>query len=463
MTLLYLSDGIELYYGRFVFWWKLPSRPSSEFFVAKFLSGDVLPSGIDHTSSNSSPSISPSKSLKSPANQAGGRHDQYRLLILLHGLCISARFLFVVSWCIIKRISSIFLPLSQRNRDRSHTTSHVGEKLGRNNDFCLRLKQHCPTKVFLPALFALSLSFWILGTLSTIVINSNVNNVFGVSDSVSDDKEYQKTSSFYFRWILGPHSPLKFMVKMSCALGMIIASVINGFGCASMPHAHLVGKYLKPTSSAVLAKVEEDYFYAVKVLEEKTVVLSGLMRMSMNGTVESNQVRQLRQEINFMENLVGDMSDDIEEMKHSQELALKARTKFGRISWILGMVFSIILVIRVALAASSILVTPRVSDSSSMPRQHRDPITTILMWLTGHHVMSLPIECRSSFSTAVGKLDFRFNSALLNTVFCTSTCTSALVLGFLFGIKRNNSERYNIELTFSPMYSFLGDNATHTA
>ncbi|KAL3787536.1 hypothetical protein HJC23_013745 [Cyclotella cryptica] len=329
---------------------------------------------------------------------------------------------------------------------------------------------------------------------------------------------------------------------MSCALGMIIASVINGFGCASMPHAHLVGKYLKPTSSAVLAKVEEDYFYAVKVLEEKTVVLSGLMRMSMNGTVESNQVRQLRQEINFMENLVGDMSDDIEEMKHSQELALKARTKFGRISWILGMVFSIILVIRVALAASSILVTPRVSDSSSMPRQHRDPITTILMWLTGHHVvsdeqyelylqgtslmlaafltlsqvraffrcmsalgrklsllfcismdenqksigdislllssfvmgcyflscvvvikMSLPIECRSSFSTAVGKLDFRFNSALLNTVFCTSTCTSALVLGFLFGIKRNNSERYNIELTFSPMYSFLGDNATHTA
>ncbi|KAL7515842.1 hypothetical protein ACHAWX_000915 [Stephanocyclus meneghinianus] len=181
------------------------------------------------------------------------------------------------------------------------------------------------------------------------------------------------------------------MVKMSCALGMIIASALNGFGCASMPHANLVGIYLKPTSSAVLAKVEEDYFYAVKVLEEKTFILSSLSWLSLNETAENNKVRQLRDEINFMENLVGDMSDDIEEMKHSQELALKARTPVGRISWILGMVFSVILVIRVALAASTVWGAKQISNTPSMHRQRGDPITIILLWLTGHHVKIEPI------------------------------------------------------------------------
>ena len=78
------------------------------------------------------------------------------------------------------------------------------------------------------------------------------------------------------------------------------------------------------------------------------------------------------------------MSDDIDEMKHAQKLALKARTTLGRILWVFGIVFSIILVVRVILAASSIL---RVPNESISPRR-RDPITMIILWLTGHHIVS---------------------------------------------------------------------------
>lgn len=512
------------------------------FLTAKFLFDDVGSSGIDHTSSNSSLSSPPSQSLKPPTNQTGERTNQHRVLILLHGLCIIIRFLFFVSWFIIKRITSIFLSFSQCKKNRNRTSSNIGEKLARCIDFCQRLKPYCSAKAFLPALFGFILSFLMLRTLSTLVINSNVNDFFDGSHLVSDNKEYQRSSSSRFCWTFGPHSPLKLMVKMSCALGMIIASALNGFGCASMPHANLVGIYLKPTSSAVLAKVEEDHFYAVKVLEEKTFILSSLSWLSLNETAENNKVRQLRDEINFMENLVGDMSDDIEEMKHSQELALKARTPVGRISWILGMVFSVILVIRVALAASTVWGAKQISNTPSMHRQRGDPITIILLWLTGHHVvsdeqydlylqatslmlaafltlsqvraffrcigalyrklsllfsisidqnqksigdvslllstfvmgcyflscvvvmkMSLPIECRSSFSAAIGKLDFGFNSTVLNMVFFTSACTSATILGFLFGIKRNNSERYSVESTFGPICSFSKDAAIYAA
>ena len=37
------------------------------------------------------------------------------------------------------------------------------------------------------------------------------------------------------------------VAKRANAFGMIVASLLNGFGCASLPHAHLAGMFLKPT------------------------------------------------------------------------------------------------------------------------------------------------------------------------------------------------------------------------
>ena len=92
------------------------------------------------------------------------------------------------------------------------------------------------------------------------------------------------------------------MVKMACALGMIIASLLNGFGCASMPHTNLVGMYLKPTSAAVLAKVEEDYFYAAQNLEEKKYMLSGMLQLSTSSSLQADnmKIKLLKEEITFL-------------------------------------------------------------------------------------------------------------------------------------------------------------------
>ena len=478
-------------------------------------------------------SATPPKARSQKQHQTGIKREKNSLLLILSVVWIGTRFVFVAAWYILRRVISTLL-------GRSHSAA---------NSICVgnnRSRRYCSAKVVLPVVLALSISFWILGTLSTIVISDSIS-AYNEGDILAESTHHKRKHNIsqYCLWIIGPHSPLKFMVKMACALGMIIASLLNGFGCASMPHTNLVGMYLKPTSAAVLAKVEEDYFYAVQNLEEKRYVLSGLLQLSSSTNMPADNIKinQLKEETSFLENLVGDMSDDIEEMKHSQRLAMKARTPAGRISWVLGVIFSIVLVVRVLLAASSFLDAS--TANRRMPRKHRDPITILVLWLTGHnfvndeqynlylqgtslilagfltitqvrnffrvigalgrklgHVMgisidstkshnamgdlslilssfvmgcyflscvvivkmTLPLEYRSSFSDAVGKFDFGFNSTVLNMVFCSSTCTSAIILGFLFGIQRNNSERYLVEsTTIVSKGSFSQDAATHTA
>lgn len=488
-------------------------------------------------SSTSSPAASPSKAPKSPRIHTE-KGDRHKIMLLFRVIMIGIRFSMATVWYLLRRILAICLPQrssTTNGRDRCRTS---GDRCTSSS----RLVGYCSPKVALPVIFALSLSFWTLGTLSTIVI-SDTDSTYTESESMPETQPKHKLGQ-YCLWVIGPHSPLKFMVKMACALGMILASLLNGFGCASLPHSNLVGMYLKPTSAAVLAKVEEDYFYAAQNLEEKKYMLSGILQLSSTANVPTNtiKVKELREEINFLENLVGDMNGDIEEMKHSQHLALKARTISGRISWVLGVVFSVILVVRVILASSSFMYVSRVARS--MPGQRRDPITMIVLWLSGHDIvseeqynlylqgtslilagfltasqvrnffrvigflsrkfgqvfgisfdatntrgtmgelslllcsftmgcyflscvvvvkMTLPLEYRSAFSDSIGKFDFGFNAAVLNMIFCTSTCTVAVILGFLFGIQRNNSERYNIESTLSSKGSFSQDSATHTA
>jgi len=262
---------------------------------------------------------------------------------------------------------------------------------------------------------------------------------------------------------------------------------------------------------------------------------------------DNQRIKQVQEEVIFLENLVADMNDDIEEMKQSQQLAMDARTSWGRIRGILGVVFSIVLIIRVILAANSfILIFERTSDDGTGIKSFnntRDPLTSLLVYLVGRNIvnaeqydlfrqatslvlagilsvtqvnaffrvvgalgrklsricgtssfqitmftqskkvqggggqssnvgnnvalltssfimgcyflacvtvvkMNLPIEYRSSFSTAVG-LNFDFNTTMLNMIFFASSCVSATILASLFGIQRNNSERYQLESQLS--------------
>jgi hypothetical protein len=53
----------------------------------------------------------------------------------------------------------------------------------------------------------------------------------------------------------------------------------------------------------------------------------------------------------------------------------------------------------------------------------------------------LPLEYRASFSRAMGS-EFVVQTAVANSAFCASAVMSAVVLGMLFGIQRQNTKRH---------------------
>jgi len=80
------------------------------------------------------------------------------------------------------------------------------------------------------------------------------------------------------------------------------------------------------------------------------------------------------------------MNDDIHEMKQSQHLALRARTTIGRIRVVFGIIFSIVLVVRVVLASKSLSLL--FQDQQETLQSPRDPVTSILLWLIGNNIVS---------------------------------------------------------------------------
>ena len=210
--------------------------------------------------------------------------------------------------------------------------------------------------------------------------------------------EYAYTSTDEVRW----SSPLKSMVTMICSFGLIIASILNGFGCSSLPHSNLVGIFLKPTPVAMVTKLENDIYYAKSQLEEKRCLLADIIQSSNNrrtsssssatftsalsASPEKQKTQQLQDEVVFLTYLVGDMADDIEEMKQSQQLAIRARTSIGKIRVVLGVIFSIVLVIRILLASKSFSLL--FQDEQEALQSPRDPVTSIVLWLIGNNIVN---------------------------------------------------------------------------
>ena len=142
-------------------------------------------------------------------------------------------------------------------------------------------------------------------------------------------------SSFFLRHFQAATSYLSdylsIMVSTLCTIGMIIASILNGFGCASLPHANLVGILLQPTPKEVICKMELELDYATKTLDETKqcwLLLVDDNNHDDNAKSKSNQQQQqqLHDKYIFLTNLVEDMNDDIHEMKSSNVLAMQART-----------------------------------------------------------------------------------------------------------------------------------------
>jgi len=250
------------------------------------------------------------------------------------------------------------------------------------------LMQYCSFSAIATSSILLCLTFISLGAMRTVVIqNSNTEYEY-----TSEEATQQSSSSI-----------MKSMVTMICSFGLIVASILNGFGSSSLPHSNLVGIFLKPTPLSAVTKAESDCYYAKSQLQEKECLLQDIMIQSAanNGrtsssssftssipiiNAEKKKIQQLQDEVMFLTYLVKDMNDDIHEMKHSQQLALRARTTVGRIRVFFGIIFSIVLVVRVLLASKSLSLL--FQDEQQSLQSPRDPVTNILLWLIGNNLVS---------------------------------------------------------------------------
>lgn len=336
----------------------------------------------DTGNTSSCPPSSPGRT----SSSVDGRRRKRPLVICYNILRILLRFILVtICWRLVRKIVGRIIPYRITRTD-------AGARSNRKQYY-----SWCNFGVVLAALISLTLSFISLASVGSLVLHYDTVDNDGF---ISGDSEPIEENT-----IIQSRFSLKYMVSAITAFGMIVASILNGFGCASLPNTNLVGLFLKPTSLTVIAKVEEDYHYACKQLEEKYWMLadvtaqSSSSRQSSSYTPSKNkalddkarikQLRQLQDEVMFLENLVGDMKDDIDEMKQSQKLALEARTTLGRIRGILGVIFSIVLVIRVLLSARSFIYILEGSGDTADTSDSRDILTNILMWLLGRNIVSV--------------------------------------------------------------------------
>ena len=216
---------------------------------------------------------------------------------------------------------------------------------------------------------------------------------------------------------------LSIAVSWLCAIGLVVAALLNGFGSVSMPYSCLVGLYLEPIQPEAITRAEAELQSVLGALKNKMAQLNEMSKsvtarstrlhltppssgnaFSFNlkgplksgssqskGTIPSfselgdefsQRRRVLQNEIEFLVVLCKDLKEDIDEMRQSQAVAAEARTTAGTVRSWLGVVFSLVLIVRLVSAGVSIWGY-NMPEASKRPRG--DFITTTLLWLTGHN------------------------------------------------------------------------------
>jgi hypothetical protein len=210
---------------------------------------------------------------------------------------------------------------------------------------------------------------------------------------------------------------LSVIVSWLCAVGLVISSLMNGFGSVSMPYTCLAGLYLKPVRPEVITKLEAERQSIQTALENKratlremtvaissrqngfsssfntatknktTGLVTGVRSFADLGDELSNRRQILQTEITFLEDLYKEMGEDVEELRHSQVAAAQARTTMGRIRSYAGLVFSVVLLVRLLSAGWSIWKSYAMNTDRHKVA-HGDIVTTVLLWLMGHDFVS---------------------------------------------------------------------------
>lgn len=238
-----------------------------------------------------------------------------------------------------------------------------------------------------------------------------------------------------------------------CAIGIVLSTLLNGFGSVSMPHSCLAGLFLQPIRPETVNRAEQNFHKTQESLQTRKQQLkdAGLTPVSLSsgkatsasnsssksksfwgrgvkksfsgiGENVSERKRKLVEEINFLESLVEEMKEDIEDMKYTQKIEAASRTTMGRVHSSIGVLFSIILLMRLYSAFTAIMHQWNHDQSATedfQPPRKRDSVTLLVLWLLGHHMVSEKDFAQASqfislFLTAM--LSFSQVRAFLRTV-----------------------------------------------
>ena len=207
-------------------------------------------------------------------------------------------------------------------------------------------------------------------------------------------------SPWFVRTTSHQQHALSVAVSWLCALGILLSSIVNGFGSVSLPYSCLAGLYLEPISEDAVQRAKQELDRTrqsiVKRQEEllseaptssNTARLNSRWSFSPSTSEERHQESrrsQLTQDIEFLTTLVQELEQEVFDMMEAKEMAAEARTTWGRIRSWLGVMFSIILILRLFGAAWFVWL----HNHGGSRGAGSDLVTMTVLWLIGHNYVS---------------------------------------------------------------------------
>ena len=260
-------------------------------------------------------------------------------------------------------------------------------------------------------------------------------------------------------------SLLLYSIKCLCAVGIIISTILNGFGSISLPYTCIAGLFVEPIPYEIIRKAEmeleqikvnlnnkiQDFLTLSDETAGTTIPLGSVRSMSSNHTASPlkssltfwinpmrkrsrnfseitndaalqhrQKITTLSSEIEFLETLMDDMTNNVEEMRFTQSMSYDARTTLGKARSYMGIFFSVLLLSRLLAAWSNVgseylttangilssLWRPQPTAATSTTGTNIDLVTRIVLWLSGHQMATTDSlhtisQCISLFVTAV--------------------------------------------------------------
>jgi hypothetical protein len=191
-------------------------------------------------------------------------------------------------------------------------------------------------------------------------------------------------------------TPLTRLISCLSTVGILLSAVLNGFGSVSLPFQHLSGMFLEAVPDHIVVAAEQELEQAAASLQQRqeefksttgralpvrTNSSTNLDSFISMGNDITTRKHQLQSEIDFLQGLVVELVEDVTEMRLAKIEAARARTRSGKIRSVVGITFSVVLLVRLAAAFWNISMTSLQDE----PRATRsDPVTMALAWMIGH-------------------------------------------------------------------------------